>query len=286
MMDSIYVAVATAAKIPNGNNDTAELMRALRDRELTVDLVIWDDPSIYWGNYDFVFLHAVWDYSDKIADFRNWLASIRPKVSFVNPIDLIMWNMDKRYLLDLQKKGITIPRTIAFDSANQVNWADVRSHFHEEQQFVVKSAISAGGRGTWLCSNLDLVKEQIVTQKLEHKPILFQAYESSIETNGEYSAICFDGVLSHMVQKTPKKGEFKVQPQYGGSIKMVSGEQWTTFVEQVLHALPVPAKYARIDFLVDQTGEPKLIEVELIEPDLFLRYHPESYKQLVNLLVP
>jgi glutathione synthase/RimK-type ligase-like ATP-grasp enzyme len=273
-----HIAIATAAHLPQGTKDTPNLLTVLHQNDVSAELVIWNDPQVDWKKYDTVFLHCVWDYTTHIAAFRQWISGNVENVSFVNPVELILWNTDKRYLLELQQKGIPLPETSVTTGKELL-----QTDFYKP--IVIKKVVSAGGRGNWLCRTSAEVAAVIAYEQLANEPILAQRYQPAILTNGEYSVVYFAGKLQHVILKLPREGEFRVQSQFGGSEQLVEATKaMHTFGQQVLDALPQPATYARIDFLADEQGQLQLMEVELIEPDLFLRYSPTSYQQLAELL--
>ncbi|HET6211998.1 MAG TPA: hypothetical protein VFE14_03890, partial [Micromonosporaceae bacterium] len=152
-------------------------------------------------------------------------------------------------------------------------------------RLVIKTVVSAGGRRAWLAETPEQARA-VLLREAPNEPALVQAYEPAIVDSGEYSAIFLAGELSHAVLKLPQRGEFRVQEHFGGRTEAVQGARWMAeYGRRVLDELPEVPGYARVDFVVDAAGEPKLMELELIEPDLFLRYAPESYSRLADLLL-
>lgn len=278
-MDRNKVAIVTSKHIPQGAMDTNKLIDSINKRVMIADLVIWNDPKVVWNQYDTVFLHTAWDYILHENEFRRWIQQLDSYVSFINSTELILWNLDKRYLFDLQENGINLPHTWCFNTAQELlKWEN-------SYPVVIKKVVSAGGRGNWLCHNRKELNEIIRKENLYDQPVLIQNYEPSIMTKGEYSSIYLDNKYQFTILKLPKEGEFRVQSQYGGTEQLVvPDKQMIDFTDKVLAALPSRPKYARVDFILDEQDNAKLMEVELIEPDLFLRYHPASYERFVDLL--
>ena len=97
-----------------------------------------------------------------------------------------------------------------------------------------------------------------------------QAFVPEVESRGEISLVYLDGTFSHAVRKRPASGDFRVQRDFGGSLEaMTPSEPVLAFGDGVLAAVTRPWLYARVD-LVEAGGGPVLMELELIEPDLFL----------------
>jgi glutathione synthase/RimK-type ligase-like ATP-grasp enzyme len=254
-------------------------MKCINERGWVSELVIWNDPQVNWQQYEKVFLHTAWDYILHVDGFCRWIQQLSSDVSFINPTELILWNMDKRYLFDLKEKGINLPYTLTFDSGLEL--------LERKNQYpvVVKKVVSAGGRGNWLCHNPEELRTIVEQENLYQQPVLLQNYEPSIITKGEYSAVYLDEEYQFTILKLPKEGEFRVQSQYGGTEQLVKADKKImNFTDSLLSALPSRSKYARVDFIVDEHDIAKLMEIELIEPDLFLRYHPASFQRFADLL--
>jgi glutathione synthase/RimK-type ligase-like ATP-grasp enzyme len=274
------IALATSAFLPQGSKDTPLLLKSLQQGGYQAEIVVWNDNAVDWESFDVVFLHTVWDYILHIDDFRDWINRITDNVSFINDADLILWNSDKRYLFDLQAKGVKLPDTAAYEKGSELITNKEISY-----PIVVKKVVSAGGRGNWLCHDHTALIDVIREQNLLEETILIQNYEPSILTNGEYSSVFFGGEFQHVIHKLPQQGEYRVQSQYGGTERQVQlTPEMLDFNKHVLQALPMHAEYARIDFIQDGAGIYKLMEVELIEPDLFMRYHPLSFGHFVSLI--
>jgi glutathione synthase/RimK-type ligase-like ATP-grasp enzyme len=278
-MNKKRIVLVTAKHIPQGDKDTSRLMELIRNRGWSADLLIWNDPKVNWEQYDIVFLHTAWDYILHAEEFGKWVQRLSSHVSFVNPADLVLWNMDKRYLFDLQAKGIPLPNTKYVNTGRELL---AKEHAYP---IVIKKVVSAGGRGNWLCHDRNELFTVLQKENLYEQPLLKQHYEPAIITKGEYSAIYLDNIYQFTILKMPRQGEYRVQAQYGGSEQLVRTEKHLIdFTDNVLASLPSKPKYARVDFILDEQDIAKLMEVELIEPDLFLRYHPISYERFVDLL--
>jgi hypothetical protein len=274
------IAIATSVLFPNGGKDTKTLLATFHQHGLQAELVMWNDQQVDWKQYNTVFLHTTWDYILHVDEFRDWIKELDPYLSFLNPKELILWNMDKRYLLDLQAKGVTLPHTSFFETGSDL----LTQKDFLIKPVVIKKVVSAGGRGNWLCRNQTELRQIIERENLIQEPLFVQHYEPSIVTKGEYSAVYLDGILQHIIHKLPREGEYRVQSQYGGTEGLVEPERkMVEFTDSVLTALPAKPKYARVDLIQDEQGIEKLMEVEVIEPDLFLRYKPSSFGRFVDI---
>lgn len=248
-------------------------------------IIIWDDPCESWRECEQIVVRTTWDYSWRLPEFLKWIERVESAgIRLYNPPAILRWNMDKRYLLELQERGVVIPKTTWIPRGT---FCEEMLRRHVSEPSVIKPAVSAGAYDTF-CVSTDNIPE--VTDKLKdvarHKDLLLQEFVPEILTPGEYSLIFFRGTFSHAVLKTPASGDFRVQPRYGG-------QQETTQVDadvicqalKVLSAIPfedVPL-YARVDGVL-RDGRFILMELELVEPYLFLECHPEAVTHLASYL--
>ena len=115
-------------------------------------------------------------------------------------------------------------------------------------------------------------------------PAMIQPYLPSIENEGETSLLFFGGRLSHVVNKRPVPGEFRVQVQYGGGYVALPEPPAgaLALAEQTLAAIGEDLLYARIDMAPDADGGWLLMEAELIEPDFYLGSAPEGGRRFAE----
>jgi hypothetical protein len=214
----------------------------------------------------------------------------------LNPIELMRWNLDKRYLKELQ---IGQPPTLWLDQRPLESRADldevtqyVLKCCHEEgwTRAFLKPNIAASAVGT-LRFSVDLSEDQrLLADHLERwlpqRTMILQPYVSDVEEVGERSLIYFNGVWSHGVRKVPVPGDYRVQDDYGASdMPWDPPETWRTQCEELIKALPLTPLYARCDFLSGPEGEPWLVELELIEPSLFFRHDPLSPERFAEAIL-
>lgn len=277
------IALATATRLPDGMEDTHGLLAALRARGARADLVVWSDPTVAWDSYDRVLLHSPWDYSEHLTAFDTWLEKVVGE-RLVNPLPLMRWNADKRYLNELAAQGVPVPATVTVTDPAQVE-PDALTVELGPGPLVVKSTVGAGGRSTWLLDDAAAAREFLRRKVPDSGPVLVQEFVPSVRETGEYSAIRIGGRLSHVVRKVPARDEFRVQHHYGGTVHVESTQPWMDdFVLKVGDALPGAPRYARIDFVLGEGNTPVLMEAEVIEPDLFLRYGDGAYDAFARAL--
>jgi glutathione synthase/RimK-type ligase-like ATP-grasp enzyme len=251
-----------------------------------VDAPIWDDESVDWTVYDAVVLRSPWDYYLKPDAFRNWINRLEQlDVPLWNPAPTLRWNLDKIYLRDLEQRGVAITPT-AFpadgdrleDIMKTRGWKDV----------VLKPRVSAAGHRTTRVRQRE--KDRVAVAQVELDMLnaeggaLVQLFLPVIQTIGEWSFIFLGGHFSHAVLKRPGAGEFRVQEQYGGTA--AGGQAPAGLVDQarlVMAAVDLPWIYARVDGC-DVDGRLLLMELELLEPSLFLSDGPGAAEEFARVI--
>jgi glutathione synthase/RimK-type ligase-like ATP-grasp enzyme len=267
------IALATYDSAPDLAPDDRPLVPALSRAVggIRAEPAIWSDRSVDWESFDAVVIRSCWDYHLRVAEFFSWLDRLESSgIPVWNPPALLRWNADKRYLLDLARRGVpTIPTMIALRGRPR----DVEAIVHAEgwRHVVVKPAISASGYETHsLTSPFDAAARDTVARVAELSDILVQPFVEEIPRDGELSFTFIDGRFSHATLKRARSGEFRVQTEHGGSVEKTDVE--ASLIEQagrVLGAIDDVPLYARVDGVV-RGGDLLLMELELIEPNVFL----------------
>jgi len=271
------VAFVTYNELPDLNSDDLLAIPELRKLGIQVEPACWDDPSADWAAFDAVVLRSTWDYHKRIARFGEWLqelADVGAKV--FNPLDVIRWNTDKRYLIDLHRRQVQIVPTalITRDRAADLPWILESNGWNKA---VIKPAISASSHNTWISDHSTAQRDQtkFVSQLLEGD-VLVQAFMQEVIREGEYSLVFFNKQFSHAVLKKPRAGDFRTQEIYGGrNTRVVPDPALIAQAQGILSVLPRPLLYARVDG-VARGGQFYLMELELIEPDLGLAFSPTA----------
>lgn len=279
------IALITYEKEPALTDDDRPLIAELAAAGLTGIPVRWDDRDADWASFAALIVRSCWDYHTRHDEFVRWLDAVeRADVAVHNAVPLIRWNMDKRYLRELQARGIAIPDTIWVERGglslagllNAAGWTDA----------IVKPAISASATDTWRVRAADAAaREREFAELSARTTVLVQRYVPEIETAGEWSLVFIGGQLSHSAIKRPRSGDFRVQKEHGGTAVPADPPREVVAASlDVMAALPVAPLFVRIDGVVTAEGY-VLMEAECIEPDLFLRFRPESRRQLVSALL-
>ena len=251
----------------------ARLQRALDGVGIRTVPVPWTDhveSGVGLSGYARVLPLLVWGYHQ---DHARWLQACaswqRDGVPLSNPASVLAWNSDKRYLRELAERGVAIPHTIWTDHPGAES---LQRAFDETgaDELIVKPAVSGGAWKTRRVRRGDAAVEDAGAE------MLVQPYLPTIESEGETSLLYFGGRLSHVVNKRPVNGDFRVQEEFGGQYTLLASPPAgaVALAEQVLAAIGEPLLYARIDMVPDAQGRWLLMEAELIEPDFYLGVDP------------
>jgi glutathione synthase/RimK-type ligase-like ATP-grasp enzyme len=207
------------------------------------------------------------------------------RANLQNPLKVVRWNVEKTYLRDLQDSGVTIVPT-AWLQSPQV--ADLTNLFQQlkADQVVVKPFIGAGATDTfWLNSNSSLELLQSIETLYQGRLALAQPFIESVLSYGEISLTFFGGEYSHTVLKTPKSGDFRVQEEHGGIIQPIDPDpEVIAFARRSLAAVQSDLLYARVDLVFLENQQPAIMELELIEPSLYLSYDDESPRRFADAI--
>jgi glutathione synthase/RimK-type ligase-like ATP-grasp enzyme len=258
----------------------------LRQRGLRVDEVSWKNPHADWDQYDLVVIRSPWDYQQSCSQFLDVLALIdASRANLQNPLKVVRWNVEKTYLRDLQDSGVTIVPTAWLQSPRV---ADLTSLFEQlkADQVVVKPFIGAGATDTfWLNSNSSPELLQSIETLYQGRLALAQPFIESVLSYGEISLTFFGGEYSHTVLKTPKSGDFRVQEEHGGIIQPIDPDpEVIAFARRSLAAVQSDLLYARVDLVFLENQQPAIMELELIEPSLYLSYDDESPRRFADAI--
>jgi hypothetical protein len=265
------VVLATCLERPELIPGDLLLAAALKTRGVSVGAAPWNGPFDPFARADLVVVRTTWDYPQHAAKFLAWLGVLETcDLNAVNAPALMRWNVDKSYLLDLEKRGVAIaPTRLAKPTATSIAEAFGALDVDEG---VVKPLIGASGKGLTIVRRRDATSIAAAAAALNGKDALVQPLLPQIVSHGETSLIYFEGAFSHAVIKRASPGSILVQEEHGGVTTAAAPPPWLIAAGfKVLGALPHDPVYARIDGL-ELDGRFVLMEAELIEPDLFLTH--------------
>lgn len=267
----LQIAIATSKHQLPPSDD--ELRIALIQHGTAVTPVLWSS-TVDWRRFDAVLVRSCWDYHLRANEFLDWIAVLENYgLTVVNSPALIRWNFSKLYLKELSEFGFRIPKTVWIDTGVEVDLAGLCTS-HGWRTAVVKPLVSASAYRTERRST-----------GIVRGPAMVQEYLTSIETEGEWSLMYFAGEFSHAVRKTPARDDFRVQMEFGGTVHASDPPEFLrVFAGAALARLPFPAVIARID-VVANLGNPILMELEAIEPELFLAEAPGSDRRAARAVM-
>ena len=245
-----------------------------------VDPVLWTEAGDA-GGYDLVLPLVVWGYH---LDYPRWLDLLdraeAERWPMINPPALLRWNGDKAYLAELADRGVPTVPTLAVESFCDADLDEARRRFGTDW-LVIKPPISASAMGAHRLGPKDDAPEESRRQ-----PMIIQPLIEEIEKTGEFSLMLFDGEFSHAVVKRPKTGDFRVQEYLGGvTLPSPPPPGAVELAQQALAAAPAKAAYARVDIVPDDEGMLRIMELELIEPSLFLHHAPDGGDAFVRAIL-
>ncbi|MFM9852579.1 MAG: RimK family alpha-L-glutamate ligase [Sphingomonadaceae bacterium] len=247
----------------------ADLYRALFGDDLAFRP--WIEPGDL-SAFSLVMPLIVWGYPLQTA---RWFAALdaweAAGLALANPVTTLRWNTNKDYLIDLAEQGLAIVPTQLSTSLDAADLDAAREAFGGGD-IVIKPTISAGAYGTYRLGPNDPIPFDVIEREMLIQPMM-----PSIESEGEFSLFYFGGAFSHAILKKPAAGDFRVQEQFGGREGAVMAPPSArVLAEAAIAAAPGPLLYARVDMVRGSDGEFALMELELIEPSLFLHMAADS----------
>jgi len=241
-----------------------------------VSTVSWRQTHTPWSDFDIVIIRSTWDYWNDVTTFLATLEEIDRETRLVNPLDLVRWNLAKTYMRDLQKRGIGIVPTLWPDTLQADSFATLRGSM-DVDEIVVKPVVGANGQDAFRVSKSDSAERLAsIAARFHNRDCMVQPFMPSIIKEGEYSLFFFGGIYSHSILKIPAESEFRSQEERGAEIRSVEPEKMLLKrARQTLDSLSPSPLYARVDF-VRHEDDFLVMELELIEPSLYLRMDPSA----------
>jgi glutathione synthase/RimK-type ligase-like ATP-grasp enzyme len=244
---------------------------ALARAGFEVEPLAWTSAGDLAG-FEAVLPLVVWGYHCRIEEWLALLERVEANGAppMINPAALLRWNSDKAYLEELAAKGVPTVASRTVESLDEESLDGARVSFGEH--LVIKPLVSAAADDTFRIGPGDGVPNCVRGRRM-----LVQPFMPAISTVGEYSLMLFGGEFSHAIVKRPKAGDFRVQPHLGGSeTPCAPPDGAIDLARAALAAAPAAATYARVDMIEDPSGELLIMELELIEPALWLQHSPDG----------
>ncbi|MBX3117940.1 MAG: hypothetical protein KF784_02670 [Fimbriimonadaceae bacterium] len=265
----------------NISQDDIVLSKALASRGVDAHRAVWSDPNIDWAQYDLAVIRTTWDYHLAPQQFLEWINYVSRTTRILNTPQVIRWNIHKGYLRELESKGVpTVPTLICKQDSTAVppeaqSWGRI----------VVKPAISASAHAT-IVTDFDSPEAEAHLRLLcKQGDALVQPFLSAILEGYEISLVYIDGEFTHAVRKWPGAGDFRVQVDHGGRYESaIPTESEKRVGDLAMSACDFRPLFARVDVCRTAEGEDVVMELELIEPELWLSACPEALERLCRAI--
>ncbi|TVR59794.1 MAG: hypothetical protein EA422_14670 [Gemmatimonadales bacterium] len=280
LTDSRYVAPSAPPGDEYFGNilaDDALLQAALDRLGLSSQRVDWADPAVDWTRFGCAVFRTTWDYFDRIGQFRTWLDSVEGATRLLNPASLVRWNMDKHYLGELAGKGVPVVPSRFVEAGDDTPLARLLEETGWTEA-VIKPCISGAARLTFRVNRAtaEEVDEHLKAARTT-EAFLLQPFQESVLHSGEVTLVVMDGQVTHGVRKRARPGDFRVQDDHGGTVHPHTPSPREVEVALgAFAACPSPPAYGRVDLVGDNQGGLAVMELEIIEPELWLRFHPPA----------
>ena len=271
-----FIALASARDAMAYDGDLPLLAEAFARAGLDHEVHPWD-AAVDWSRYDGVVVRSTWDYTERRDEFLAWVESV-PRLA--NPASVIRWNTDKRYLATL---GVPVVPTVWPRDGESIpqQWSDI----------VVKPTVSAGGRFTGRFTSADAATEFAHQLLTAGHDVMAQQYVASVDVVGEAGVFFFGGKVSHAIRKgaildrdAPPRSDSSLG-QGQASEPLPLDEAPVAFARAVLDAIGQDVLYGRVDSVLDDDGNRRVLEVELVEPYLFLSLAPGAAERFVTAVI-
>ncbi|MGH1340506.1 MAG: ATP-grasp domain-containing protein [Nannocystales bacterium] len=253
------------------------LSEALARHGIATRRVDWSRTDVDWGDFAAVVLRTPWDYFDRFEAFSGWLDSLQTHPCVLNDLGTLRWNIDKHYLADLQAAGVPVVPTVFVEQAESTSLHDAMAQLGSEA-VVYKPTVSGAARETYRVRTGEADDHAERFGRLaQERAMMVQPFMPSILERGEVTVVAMEGRPTHGLIKKAKAGDFRVQDDHGGTLHAhVPAADELELTEAALGVRGPTPVYGRVDMVRDETGQARIMELELIEPELWLRLHPPA----------
>lgn len=281
------IALATCAALPDLDDDEGAPIAPLAARGVAAEPVVWNDPGVDWDAYDLVVIRATWDFVDHRPEFVAWAESV-PRLA--NPADIVRWGTDKSYLRDLAAGGVPVVETTWLSPGSPTT---LPTH----GVYVVKPSVSCGSRDTGRYDLGNDAERALATEladrlRADGRTVMLQPYLHAVDSAGETGLVFAGGRFSHAIRKSAMldgpaaeiSGLYK--PEEIAPRTPTDTELRTA--ERVLAAVPGGGErllYARVDLVPDADGTPTLLELEAVDPTLFLLHDDRAPDRFADAII-
>ena len=259
------------------------LKSSLEAQGLKVNVTFWDNPSYKWQETKSLLFRTVWDYFERFDEFWEWLEQVKTKTRLINSYELIKWNIDKHYLKDMSSWGIETVPTYFADKGCNMKLHEIAKR-NQWKDLVIKPAISASAFKTYkILANEIQANEKLFNSLVQERNMLVQPYFETITQLGEASLMVFDGKFTHAILKKAQPGDFRVQDDFGGTVhNYMPTKAEINFAEEVFKTCKTKPVYGRVDIVWDNDKNFYLSELEILEPELWIRNYPKCAERIAE----
>ncbi len=276
------IALATCRDLPDWEVDDRPLVTALESLKAEVCEIPWDDKETDWNEFDATLVRTTWDYHWQLDAFLAWAGEV-PRLH--NPASLIEWNTHKRYLRDMEAAGVALAPTVWLPAGSAADIEAILRDLGSDRGFI-KPQVGANARHTLRFDTRSLADAQRhVDELIADHDLMVQPYLSSVEREGELSAIFVDGEFTHGVRKVPVPGDYRVQDDWGATDEPYDFSADEIEAARFAANIKGDLLYARVDYLRGDDGTLLLNELEVAEPSLFFRHAPHAADRLAECLI-
>lgn len=276
-MPRVALATYDPGPRPGKDRDLPVLVRELRDAGADAVAVPWDDPGTDWAGFDLVVIRSTWDYSWRAGEFVAWARKVAEVTRLANPAEVVRWNTDKRYLGDLAAAGVPVVPTRYLAPGDAPDLPG-------DHEYVVKPAAGAGSRyaARYTPAGHDTALRHLARLHEEGLTAMVQPYLAGIDVSGERALQFFGGRFLHASRKgavlAPGTAYDADKVAHPDLVPWTPAPAELEVAGRALAAVPDAGGllYARVDVVDGEDGRPVLMELELVEPNLFLHLHPGS----------
>ena len=289
------IALVTARAARGTDPDMPPLLAALRDSGVDAHAADWDDDAVDWSHFDLALLRSTWDYFERLPDFLDWATRVSALTRLLNPIEVIRWNTDKHYLAHLVRADVPVVPGRFVEPGDAIGEAVdglLQAHPHSAD-VVVKPAVGAGSRDAQRHSRAQRNAIIAHVKRLldANRSVLLQPYLHRVDEHGETALLFFEGVFSHAIRKGPllQRDAAPTAGLYAEETiapRAPSADE-RAIAQQALDAIPFhrPLLYARVDVIRDDQDAPRVLELELVEPSVFVAYAEGATARFARAIV-
>jgi glutathione synthase/RimK-type ligase-like ATP-grasp enzyme len=284
------VALVTARAAHALDDDLPVLVTAFAAAGADAEIAEWDDHEVDWSRFDLALLRSTWDYTERLPQFLAWVERTAGLTLLLNPLPVVRWNSDKHYLRELSGWGVPVVPTTFVDAGSDARAALEEFLAHDNcAEMVVKPAVGAGSRDARRHARAATAEILAHLQPLlaAGRSMMLQPYLEGVDRDGETALVFIEGRFSHAIRKGPLLPAGA--PSTAGLFAPEEITPRSPSADEIAVAARAVAQvpfgqllYARVDLIRDATAQPRVLELELAEPSLFLAYAPQSAARFVS----